>query len=373
MKKLTAIMLALLLCTMAFAGGAKEAAPAAESAAPMSHDDLVKAAQAEGELNLYTFSSRSAKVAELFENAYGIKTTSTQLSDSEMIDKVSTEAANNVAAADLIFAQDSSRVYPELIMAGYTTNYVPEGKEGLYPAEYVDPLVYDFCNKIFAYNTEKGDIGITNVWQLTEPQYKDLIHFKDPFSESVNMNFFTMVTRDDWAEKLADAYKDLYGKDIVLSAGSKNAGYEWIKGIYQNAVLGKSDTTIAENVGAKGQDNQLIGLFTYNKFRNNEAKDLALDVIFDMEPFAGFMYPVYAQIPSNSKHVNAAKLFIDFATTPEGWAPYAILGDYSPNTNLPNTEDPISFDEWSQMLVVEDPVWCSAHRAEVEEFISQIM
>lgn len=373
MKKITCIIVSLLLCTLVFAGGSQEEAATVAEEPVLTHDELVQAAQAEGELNIYTFSSRSAQVAELFQNKYGIKTTSTQLSDSEMVDKVSTEAANGVQAADLIFAQDSSRVLPELIMTGYVSNYIPEGSEDLYPEEYLDPLVYDFCNKIFAFNNEKGPIGITNVWQLTEPEYKGLIQFKDPFSESVNMNFFTMITRDDWAEKLAAAYKDLYGTDIVLSDDCPNAGYQWIKGLYQNAVLGKSDTTIAENVGAKGQENQLIGLFTYNKFRNNEAKDLALDVIFDMKPFAGFMYPVYAQIPSNSTHVNAAKLFIEFATTPEGWAPYAITGDYSPNANLPNSEDPISFEEWSNMLVVEDPVWCSEHRAEVEEFISKIM
>lgn len=370
MKKVLALLLALLLATSLFAQGAQETAAAAAEP-EMTYEELVAAAQAEGDLTIYTFSSRSAKVAELFEAKYGIKTTSTQLKDSEMIEKVSTEAANGVDAADLIFAQDSSRVYPELIMSGYVSNYVPAEYVDMFPAEYVDPLVYDFCNKIFAYNNENGESPVKNVWQLTEPEFAGLIQFKDPFQEGVNMNFFTMVTRDDWAAKLADAYKNLYGKDIELT--TPNAGYEWIKALYKNAVLGKSDTTIAENVGAKGQSKQLYGIFTLNKFRNNAAKNLALDVLYDMEPFAGFMYPVYAQIPSNSKNTAAAKLFLHYCFTEEGWGPYAILGDYSAKSDLVNKEDPISFSEWSEMLVIEDPVWCSEHRADVEEFISSIM
>lgn len=370
MKKTLVLLLSLLMvASMAFAQGAEETTAAA-AAPEMTFDELVAAAKAEGELSIYTFSSRSAKVAALFEEKYGIKTVATQLKDSEMIEKVSTEAISNVKAADLIFAQDSSRVYPELIMAGYVSNYVPPEYVGQF-GKYEDPLVYDFCNKIFAYNDELGTSSVNNVWQLTEPEFAGLIQFKDPFQEGVNMNFFTMITRDDWAQKLADAYKDLYGKEIELT--TPNAGYEWIKGLYANAVLGKSDTTISENVGAKGQAKQLYGLFTLNKFRNEESKNLALDVLYDMKPFAGFMYPVYAQIPSNSTNIAAAKLFLHFCFTEEGWAPYAILGDYSAKADLVNKEDPISFAEWESMLVVEDPAWCAEHRAEVEEFISNIM
>ncbi len=372
MKKTIALVCAmLLLCSFVFAKGANETAKA--PAKVLTLDELTKAAQAEGNLNIYTFSSRGAKVAEAFEKKYGIKTTSTQLKDTEMIEKVSTEAMNNVAGADIIFAQDSSRVYPELIMTNYVSNYIPPEYVNLIDPNFNDPLVYDFCNKIFAYNNEKGGAPVHNVWQLTEPQFKGLIQFKDPFQESVNMNFLTMLTNPEWSKKLADSYKKLYGKDLKLDADCKNAGYQWIKDFYKNIVFGKSDTTIAEAVGAKGQDKQLIGVFTYNKFRNNAAKNLALDFIPDMEPFAGFMYPVYAQIPSNSRNTNAAKLYLYYSLTEEGWEPFSIVGDYSPKSDLINKEDPISFDQWTKMLVVEDPVWCSQNRAEVEEFVNKAM
>lgn len=376
MKHILSIAVLLLLATsLVFATGAKEAAPAA--AAPeveMTHDELVAAAQAEGTLTIYTHSSRTAKAAEGFAEKYGIKVETTQLKDSEMIEKVSKEAAADLDAADLIFCQDGSRVYPELVMAGNVIDYVPEDVASQVIAEeYASPFVWELIPKLFICNSEKWDQAITNVWQLTEPSFYGRLQFKDPFSEGVNMNFFTMVTRDDWAEKLAQAYKNLYGKDLVLT--TKNAGYEWIKMIYANGVvLGNSDTTIAEHIGAKGQDSQLIGLFTSNKLRTAEDKNLALAVCYNVEPFSGFMYPAYEFVTKNAKSVNAAKLYMEYSVSPEGWVPFDTLGDYSPIEAIKvNKEDPMTIEDWSKQLVYEDPAWCAEARSDVEEFISSLL
>ncbi|MCQ2412091.1 MAG: extracellular solute-binding protein [Sphaerochaetaceae bacterium] len=371
MKKAFAILLVLVVACSLFAQGANEAAaPKAEPV--MTHDELVAAAQAEGTLTIYSYSSRMAKIGEAFQNLYGIKVECTQLKDAEMIEKVSTEAAAGLDAADLIYCQDGSRVYPELILAGYVTTYVPEDYKALIPETYQDPLVFEFCNKLFMYNNENGASDLTNIWQLTEPQWKNKVQTKDGFQEGVNLNFFTMITRDDWAQKIADAYKALYGKDIVLDADCKNAGYQWIKGLYANVVLGKSDTTIHEQVGAAGVGDY-YGLYTYNKSRNSAAKGLHTAPNTAMQPFAGFMYPVYTFITKNAKSVNAAKLFIEYASSNEGFEVYKVLGDYSPKADLVNPEDPISFSQWEQILVVEDPAWCAEARPDVEEFISRIM
>ncbi|MFA6844691.1 MAG: ABC transporter substrate-binding protein [Sphaerochaetaceae bacterium] len=373
MKKVCSIvsLLFILLPALVFAGGAKETSAVAPEK-QMTHDELVAAAKAEGNLTIYTISSRTAKIGAAFEAKYGIKTSTTQLKDSEMVEKTSKEAAANLDAADIIFCQDGARVYPELILAGYVKNYVPSSQASLIAEKYQDPLVWEVCNKVFIYNNEKEGQTLTNVWQLTDPSWKGRVQMKDSFQEGINMNFFTMLTRDDWAKKLSDAYKDLYGKDLVLT--TKNAGYEWIKMLYKNGlVLGKSDTTIAENIGAKGQPQQLVGLFTANKLRTAKDKNLSLAPSQNVKPFSGFFYPVYAFITSNAKSPNAAKLFLEFSMTSEGWAPFDTIGDYSPKADLKNSEDTISFDEWTKMLVFEDPQWCAENRAEVEEFISSII
>lgn len=341
----------------------------------MTHDELVEAAKAEGTLTVYTYSSRTTKIGDAFTALYGIPVEVTQLKDTEMIEKVSKEAAANLDAADVVFCQDGSRVIPELVYTGYVTRYVPENVEGhIVDAEFEDPLVFEAMPKVFIYNNEDGgDQKLTNIWQLTEPEWNGALQFKDPFSEAVNMNFFTMITREDWAEKIAEAYKSYYGKDIQLT--TKNAGYEWIKAIYNNGcVLGKSDTTIGENVGAKGQHRDIAGLFTLNKMRNAKSKDLALAPAYGMEPFSGFMYPAYVFVASNAKAPNAAKLFIEFAFTEEGWKPFNLLGDYSPVDYLSdNAEDDLTIVDWKNQLVWEDPAWCAESRAEVEEFISSIV
>ncbi len=376
-RVISIMLLLLLIAVPVFANGSKEAAEevVVEKETEMSHDELVEKAKAEGTLTVYTYSSRTTKIADAFTAKYGIKVDVTQLKDTEMIEKVSKEASANLDAADVVFCQDGSRIYPELIMTGYVKTFIPSNVEGnLLDEEFENPLVFEAMNKVFIYNSEVSpEQKLTNIWQLTEPEYKGALQFKDPFSEAVNMNFFAMITREDWAEKIAQAYKNYYGKDIVLT--TKNAGYEWIKAIYNNGVvLGKSDTTIAENVGAKGQSREMVGLFTLNKMRTATDKNLALSPAYNMEPFSGFMYPAYVFITSNAKATNAAKLFIEFAMSEEGWVPFDVIGDYSPVNYLSvNAEDPLNVIDWKNQLVYEDYQWCAESRADVEEFISSII
>lgn len=351
-----------------FASGASEAQKAAPAEKEMTHDELVAAAKAEGSLKVYTFTSRGSKVGEAFEAKYGIKTEVTQLNDAEMITKVTAEAKAG-QGADIIFAQDSGRVLTELFDTGYVTKYVPASVAAAIPSQYSDPLVYDLNIKAFIFNDEKGETNVTNVWQLTEPQWKGKVQYKDPQKESVGMNFFVMLTSDEWAAKLAQAYKDLYGKDLVLT--TPNAGYEFIKMLLANSVLGSSDSKICEAVGAKGQENQLYGLFTINKLRNASEKNLALAVDYDMVPFNGFMYPIYTALTSVCAHPNAAKLFMEFAYTEEGWKPMDTLGDNSPI--LGSSEDNLTIADWEKTLVIEDPDFLAAHRYEVEQFIVSIL
>jgi len=142
-------------------------------------------------------------------------------------------------------------------------------------------------------------------------RWKGLVQFKDPKQEGVNANFLTMVTSPTWSERLAKAYEDLYGKKLVLT--TPNAGYEWIKRWFQNGlILGNSDTTISENIGIKGQKAQTMGLFVYSKTRYDDAKNLALLPMTDVQPFSGFMYPAFLQMTKNAKNKNAAKLFIEY-------------------------------------------------------------
>jgi iron(III) transport system substrate-binding protein len=384
-KILALSMMLVLLPAMLFAGSGQDNASVRKAgssdpnaalkqliATDPSREELIKLAQAEGYLMVYTPSSRHSKVGQEFGLKYGIKVDTTQLGDGEMVEKVSKEAAANIDAADVVYCQDGGRVYAELIEPGYVFNYTPPSLRDIIPKEFQNPQVWDITTKQFIFNSEKSESQpFQNVWELTEPAWKGHVQFKDPFGEGVNMNFLTMVTKPEIASQVARAYRSRYGRDIVLT--TPNAGYEWIKAFFGNGlVLGKSDTTMSEAIGAKGQSVQLAGLFTLNKVRTAQAKNLALKTATAMEPFTGFYYPIYCFIPSNSRSPNAAKLFIEYCLT-EGYAAWNELGDYSPNPQNPNTEDPVPLSQWVQWLVGEDPKWCAENRADVEEFLNSIL
>ena len=207
---------------------------------------------------------------------------------------------------------------------------------------------------------------------MTNPEWKGLVQFKDPKSEGVNANFLTMITSDEWSAKLEKAYEDLYGKKLVLT--TENAGYEWIKRFFQNSlVLGNSDTNISENIGIKGQPKTTMGLFVYSKTRFDATKNLALQAMTEIEPFSGFMYPAFLHLTRNAKNPNAAKLFIEFLLTEQGFAPWAKdVGSYSSNPSIPVNKGDFEVSFWASRLVQEDPVFLFENRAKVEEFVNNI-
>lgn len=337
----------------------------------MSHEELVAAAKAEGKVVVYSTTSRISKAAELFTAAYGIEVETSNLKDYELIEKISTEGKTGTIAADFVICQDAGRTFGELMKPGYLYSYLPPSMVDVIPEQYQNPLVFCNINKVFIFNNEKGDEApISNIWALTDPELNGRFQFKSPFGEGVNSNFCTMVVSDEWSAKIADAYKAHYGKEIELT--TPNAGYEWLKAIFENdLVLGTSDTNIAENIGIKGQDVPGLGLFVYSKTRYDAEKDLSLKAIMDLEPFSGFYYPLYSLMCKDAKHPAAAQLFIEFLLTEEGFAPWGVdNGTYSSNPNIPVNEGDFPMETWESILVPENPEWCFANRAEVEEFLN---
>jgi len=335
--------------------------------------ELVNAAKKEGKVVVYSITSRISNAATAFEKKYGIKVEAYNLKDGELIEKVTREVGGNITGADFVICQDSGRVYGQLIAPGYLVNYIPDSMKNVIPKEYQNPLVFQFINKVFIYNSEKTQNPvIKNVWELTEPKWKGLVQFKDPKQEGVNANFLTMVTSPTWSERLAKAYEDLYGKKLVLT--TPNAGYEWIKRWFQNGlILGNSDTTISENIGIKGQKAQTMGLLVYSKTRYDDAKNLALLPMTEVQPFSGFMYPAFLQMTKNAKNKNAAKLFIEYLLTDEGFKPWSKdVGAYSsnPSIKIDPTDHPVEF--WASRLVFEDPQFLFENRADVEEFVNTL-
>lgn len=340
----------------------------------LSQEELITAAKAEGTLRVYGVHSYLEKAAAAFQEKYGITVEWTQLGETELMDKVSTECQSKIAnSADLIFAQDGARIKAELVSPGYIYNWSSDRLGSLTGNKDMSLSVFEYSAKAFIYNNEKtGNTPyLTNIWMVTDPKYKGLFSMKDPTSEGVNFNFLSMLTSEDNAAKMAEAYQKYYGKEITLT--TDNAGYEFIKMMYSNGVvLGTSDTKISEAVGAKGQKNTWLGFFSVQRFATAAEKDLALAMNTEMSPMVGWYYPIYSIILKDAQHKNAAKLFVEYMLSEEGWSFWSKnVGDYNANTSLPYAGD-ISFDEWKKVAIGEDMDYVYENRAAVEDFISSI-
>ena len=376
MKKFLSLVLAFVMAMSLTQALADVAADVAEGEM-LSHDALVEKALAEsGTFVVYGNTSRIATAAEDFAALYNIPLESSNLKDQEIYTKLRNENGN--AAADMVMIQDGAQL-TDAIDEGLVINFVPsEVKDVLDEADQQPALVHQYINKLFIYNNLGDSVpAIHNVWELTAPEMKGNVIFKNPESEKVNMNFLVMCTKDEWADKLAEAYKAWKGEDIDLGE-YKNAGYKWIAEFLDNVTFGKSDTSIAEEVSQETAAGK-IGLFVLSKLRSSSVLTDNLTVAqydatasgYAVEPFAGFMYPMYTMINTKATRPYTGMLFIEYLMTQEGFQPWGkSIGAYSPNSAIAVNEGDLTIDVWKNTLVMEDADYI-LENFEVEDFILQ--
>ncbi len=382
MKKLVSLLLALALvlsCSLAMADTVADLAKAAET---MTHDELVEKALAEeGTFIVYGNTSRIVTAAENFGALYNIPFEGSNLKDAEIYTKLSTEIEGGAKGADMVMIQDGASLQSMALDTGYLVNFVPASVKASVAEGDQNPLIHQFINKVFIWNNKGENVpSITNVWQLTEPQFKGNIVFKAPDSEQVNMNFLVMLTNEEWSAKLADAYKNLYGKDIDLG-DYENAGYKWIAEFLTNCVFGNSDTTLAEELSQETAAGKL-GLFVLSKLRSSSVytenltvgQYVAAETGAPIEPFAGFMYPMYALLSSNASRPYTAMLFIEYLMGADGFKPWGkSIGAYSTNTEIAPLEGDLPLDAWKSSLVMEDPEYILDNYEDVYSFVTMYL
>lgn len=276
-------------------------------------------------------------------------------SDSEIYSLLSEEAKAKSAAgnASMVLIQDSASLDLERgAKDPLIKNYVNDEFKNQVDANNRLPLAHQFINKLFMYNVsdKTNTAQFNNVWELTKPEYKGNIFFKSPKDEQVNMNFLIMLTGDEWSGKLETAYKALNNNQAAEDVGAgktyKNYGYKWIAEFIANCNFSiTSDTTIASTL-SKTDNKGKMGLFVLSKLRDASVYGDNLQVsawdkeegaanYTKIEPFAGFMYSIYAQLAAKGPRPYTAMLFINYLMTEEGFAPWKSLGGYSANNSVP--------------------------------------
>jgi len=369
-----ALALSMLMCTVPACADVAEDVEAGEA---MTHEELVEKALAEsGTFVVYGNTSRITTAAEKFGAQYGIPFESNNLKDQEIYTKLRNETGNS--AADMVMIQDGAQL-TDAIDEGLVVNFVPASVEDLLDESEREPaLVHQFINKLFIYNN-KGDSvpAIRNVWELTDPAMKGNVIFKNPESEKVNMNFLVMCTEPEWADRLAEAYKNWAGEEIDLG-DYENAGYKWVAEFLDNVTFGNSDTTIAEEVSQDTAAGK-IGLFVLSKLRSSSVLTDNLTVAeydaqekgYAVEPFSGFMYPMYTMVNTRATRPYTAMLFIEYLMSKEGFEPWGInIGAYSPIPDIKVNEEDLPIDVWKTVLIMEGSDYI-LDSFEVEDFILQ--
>ncbi len=358
---LIAAALLLLLPGVIFSAGSREAAePAPDIMADedFDYETLVRLAQQEGKLTVTDTSSRIVPVAEAFAEKYGIEVSGTKMGNPEQITRTRREVDAGNVLTDVIGIASGPELINDLIPNNYVINWVPPNMRDVIPEDFQYPLTYRIMQRIFGYNTGAYDESpITNIWELTEPQWKNKVMLRDPATTTDHISFFATLTRDDYASQLADAYKAHYGTDLVTT--EENAGWEWLKRFFANEpITFGSDGDVGDAVGAPGQTDPPVGLYNYTKHRDIERQGLELGVMFDLIPFIGYVETTHVAIVNGAPNPHAARLYVHFLMTEEGVGQWTMrdIGGYSPNPQVgTHPDDELgSFDAWAPFLVNPD-------------------
>ena len=313
MKKILAVLMAVLMVASLAACGGKTSAPATEAAPAPAADNttaaaettapeqsLIDAAKAEGELVVYGSCEEEylAAACEHFEELYGIKVQYQRLSTGEVQAKIEEENGN--PSADVWFG-GTTDPYNVVAAEGLLEAYEAENASHLLGSQYRDPdgYWYGIYKGILGFmcNTEELErLGLEEPkdWDdLLKPEYKGLIWMSNPNTAgTAKLVINTMIQKyghDEGIQYLVDLDKNIQVYTKSGSGPSKNVGTgECVIGI---GFLHDGITQIVDN----GYENvQLI------------------------IPSSGTSFEIGATaIFKGAKHPNAAKLWVEYALSPE--------------------------------------------------------
>ena len=345
-------------------------------------DDIVAKATEEGEVVVYSSSGRIAKLVDHFQALYpGITLTLFDLGSVRTIEKTVREQEAGIFGVDVITTGNSGQVIHELLANHRIFNYVPQHFEDKIPEENKDPLLVRVNEAIvFFYNTDSNPEGppISNVWELTQEQFRGKIGLKDPMaSGSSLMGLATLV---QFPDEMAAAYKRLTGEDIVLGDGVPDAGYEFVRRLLANdVVIFKSGSKLADATGSAGQDDAMVAMTNMTYISRNDSKGNVNAIMSDLDPVSRMVYPTFMSIGANAPHPNAAKVLIAYLLgNPEmnlsselakpylegesfdllqGLAPYHDAGSVSPRSDVPLPQGGEIWDQMKGWNVSADFMW----------------
>ncbi len=296
-------------------------------------DALIEAARAEPPLTVYAVTGKIVETAKAFSELYDIEAAGQKVNEADQIELMIREHQSGNIVGDLAVAGDVAAILGQLIPQGIATSWVPPDMTGDIAPGQQDPLVVVSDPHVWSYSTDAYDsCPVSNVWELTEPKWQGHVAMMDPLVKALYADWFNQLeTHHD--DAMAAAYEAHFGHPLETDEASATAA--WVRAYAENAPLLGDSTSVAEAIGAVGQENPFFGIISVAKYRGNTSGELALGICEDMAPFSGWLYPGLAMIAADTDSPNAARLFARYLMTEEGIAPMSVDGKMSANNSFP--------------------------------------
>lgn len=375
MKRILVLGLLLLLATSAWAAGEREAAPTDAYDQWMQRaqvgiyqpevedwDAIYEAAKQEGKVVIYSSTSRIFDGVATFEEKFpGIEVEAYNISGVEILEKIEREAEAGIRNADVVMTSSVNPLAYDLIERQVIFNYVPRDLVPLIPEQFREPLLTHRYGSVVMYFSDVAYTDgppISSIWELTKPEWKDRIVIRDPLRSAGSMNW--MASWVVHADVMAANYEEVFGRPIELT--TPNAGYELIKRLLDNGLQLRSGSR--DVLDAITQHDQPggppVGQGTSSNLRDVLSGRYQFEVLWDLEPFAGYAYENSIPMMAFAPHPNAAKLLITHLVgglpeeDPIGFAPWHVPGNFPVRTDIetPHPFQPIT--EYNYLYEGED-------------------
>ena len=259
---------------------------------------LIDAAKKEGEVIWYTtqiIAQLVRPVSVAFEKKYGIKVRSTRANSTELSVKIINESRAGRPQSDVF--DGTSTVVP-LKKEGFVLQWLPDPAKA-YPAPYKDPEGYWVANNLFfltpGFNTALVPKGTEprSYQALLDPKWRGKIAWSTSPTSSGGPGFIGTVLTEMGTESGMLYLREL-SKQRIANIGS--------------AAREVLDQVIA------GEYPLALQIFNHHTVISGK-KGAPVDWI-KMEPVTGTLSVI--SVHKNAPHPNAAKLLVDFITSPEG-------------------------------------------------------
>lgn len=393
MKKLSALLLVLVLCLTVFVSGcAKDPAPVTqdppkvddpapvvdppadpepekvdhdESWNDMTDDELYELALQEGgTITIYAITSRMPKTCDSFMEAYpGLVAEATDFDQTEATTKIEVESKSGQVNADILQCKDGNgEIYFDYFPLGYLETYYPTDI-----CSHIDPdlLKYGmpfYCGlNYWYYNTEMYPDGppVDDWWDIIELDEKGNNKFNIVCSniggDNTYLTFYANMILN--ADLMAASYEAKYGEPItytydaslVPGVPENNAGYEYLYRLSQAKMTFISDgDDIVEAVHAS--KNPTLGFASAGKITNRDENGWNLAWVTSLEPYTNMMNCNYVYLVKGSDNPAGSRLFIRYLMggadgQGDGFKPFTKEGNWSIRDDYTNPNNPFSVEE----------------------------